>query len=402
MSMAAPVTATGLANARAVAMAGAQTSLAKGYYSPAFNPANLGLKANQMNGFQLIGAGVSVKNNSFTLDEYNTYTGARLSEADKQELLSKIPAEGLKFSADAEASALGFGFGKFAVSLSALGAAEVNLSREAIELLLNGNTFGDTLDFSDVYGEGYGLGSINFSYGHCLYKFTDRQLSVGATFKYIRGIGYEEVIEANGKAVTLSSGFEGSGSLVSRTSSGGSGVALDLGAALQINSNYTVGATFFNFLSAIKWSKETEEHRYTFAFDTVTLANMSNDLLFVSTDTTVPIGSFTTHLPSIIRVGLAKTSGSLLWALDWEQGFKKAAGSSATPRISAGGEYRVLRFLPLRAGFGVGGKQGTTYAGGFGLSFALFHLDLAVANYNAIIGPSGKGINFAVNGGFRF
>lgn len=399
---AAPASASGVANARATAMAGAYTSLAQGYYCSSFNPANLGLPSNQMNGFQLLGLGVAVKNNSFSLDDYNTYTGARLSENDKQELLSKIPAEGLIISADAEFNAIGVGMGNFAISLSAIAAAEINMGRAAMELLLNGNSFAETIDLSGIYGEGYGLGAMNISYGRRLYKSSDRQLSAGATFRYLKGYGYEEVTEANGQVVTLASGFEGAGSLVSRTASGGSGCALDLGAALQINKNYTVGATFFNFLSAIKWTEDTEEHRYTFVFDTVTAVNMSKDSLFTSTDATVPVGEFTTHLPSVIKVGLAKTRGSLLWAVDWEQGFKKAAGSSATPRISAGAEYRILRFLPLRAGFGMGGRQGATYAGGLGFDLSMFHLDLAVANYGAIIGSGGKGINFAVNGGFRF
>jgi hypothetical protein len=235
-----------------------------------------------------------------------------------------------------------------------------------------------------------------------MYKNADRQLAVGGTFKYLKGFGYEEITEANGEAVTLATGFEGAGTLASRTASGGSGYAIDIGAALQINKNYCLGATLFNFMSAMRWSEDTEEHRYTFAFDTVTMANMDDDSLFTSTDTTIAADAFTTSLPKVIRVGLAKTSGTLRWALDWEQGFEKAAGSSKNPRIAAGGEYQVLSFLPVRAGFGIGGKQGTTYAGGFGINAGVAHLDIGVANYNAVAGAGGKGINFAINGGFRF
>jgi len=394
--------ASGLSNARATAMAGAQISLARGYYCPSFNPANLGLHAYQMRGVQVIGLGVAVRNNSFSLDDYNNFTGARLSDADKQELLSKIPAEGLQVSADAELSAFGFGMGNFAASLSAIGAAEINLGRTPVELLLNGNAFAETIDLNGIYGEGYGLASLNLSYGHRLYKHLDRQFAVGATARLIKGLGYEEITEANGRAVTLSTGFEGAGSLVSRSATGGSGFALDLGAVLQINRTYTVGAGFYNFISAVQWHEGTEEHRYSFNFDTVTAVNMDDDSLITTSDTTVEVGSFTTHLPSTVRIGLAKTQGSLLWAVDWEQGFRQAAGSSPTPRISAGAEYRILRFLPIRAGFGLGGKQGATYAGGVGFDFPVFHVDLGVANYNAIAGSSGNGLNFAVNCGIQF
>jgi len=150
------------------------------------------------------------------------------------------------------------------------------------------------------------------------------------------------------------------------------------------------------------WNDETEEHHYQFEFDTLTAVNLDNDSMITTVDTSFAVAPFTTGIPSSIRVGLAKTKGALLWAVDWEQGFKLAAGSSPTPRVSTGAEYRVLSFLPLRAGFGLGGKLGATYAGGIGLDLALFELDLGVANYNALAGSAGKGLNFAVTGGLHF
>jgi hypothetical protein len=202
--------------------------------------------------------------------------------------------------------------------------------------------------------------------------------------------------------VTLATGFEGAGNIVTRTASGGTGFSVDLGATVQLNKKYTVGAAIYNFASALRWNKDTEEPHYQFAFDTLTVVNMDNDSLITTVDTVIAIDPFTTDLPSSIRVGMAKTRGQLLWAVDWEQGFKLAAGSSPTPRVSTGLEYRLLGFLPLRAGFGVGGKQGTTYAGGIGLNFSPVDLDVGVANYNAVMGSSGKGLNIAITGGIHF
>ncbi len=397
-----PSAASGLSNARAIGMAGAYTSLAAGYDCPSFNPANLGFESHRQNGLQLFGVGISISNNSFSLDDYNSYTGATLSESDKQELLDKIPAEGLKLVADAEASALAVGLNNFAISFSGIGAADINLGRAPLELLLQGNTMNDTIDLSDAYGEGFALASFNISYGRLLYTNIDRQLSVGGTFRYLRGLGYEEIIELNGEAATLATGFEGEGSLVARTATGGHGFAVDLGAALKLNQIYTVGLIFNNFLSVIKWNQNTEEHRYQFQFDTLTVVNMDRDSIIISSDTTIGIGPFSSHMPASLKAGLAKTNGKLLWALDWEQGFRRMAGSSPTPRISAGAEYRIASSLPIRAGMAIGGRQGTTFAGGLGFDFSRFYLDLAAANYKALVGPAGKGLNFAVNSGFRF
>jgi hypothetical protein len=400
--MAVPGAAAGLANARAMGMAGAYISLARGYDCSSFNPANLGLDGGRRSGLQLFGVGAAVSNNSFSLDDYNRYTGASLNEQDKDDLLDKIPAEGLKVSADAEVTAFGLSLGNMAISLSAIGAAEINMGRVPMELLLKGNTMADTVDLDGMYGDGFGLASFNFSYGQRLYKNYDRQLAVGGTFHYLQGLGYEEITQLNGHATTLITGYSGAGSLTSRTATGGSGYAVDLGAALKISKSYTVGVTCYNLYSHIRWDQETKEHHYSFAFDTLTLAMMDGDSLITSHDTTVAISPFTSELPSLIRVGLAHTAGRLLWAVDWEQGFKRGAGTSANPRVSAGSEFRLLSFLPLRAGMAVGGKTGMTYAAGLGLDFALVYLDFGMANYDAISAASGKGLTMGVQSGIRF
>jgi hypothetical protein len=394
--------ASGIANARAMGMAGAHTSMARGYVSPLFNPANLGLPGGGYNGVHLAGVGVSVSNNAFSLDDYNSYTGATLTEADKQKLLNKIPSEGLLLSADAEAMALAASLGNFAVSVTGHGAIEANLGRDAMELILNGNIIGDTIVLDGMYAEGLGYASLNLSYGTELYKAGNRTLATGATVRYIKGLGYEKVTEINGEAVTLGTGFSGLGEIAIQTATGGSGYALDLGAALQLDKNYTVGITFFNFLSHLSWNKDTEEHRYSFSFDTLTVTDFDDEELITSSDTTIELGNFSSNVPSFIKAGIAKTSGKFKWAVDWEQGFSRSAGTTGKPRISAGAETRLLSFFPVRGGFAVGGKQGTTFAGGFGFDAAMFYLDIGAASYNAIAGTSGKGLNLAVNTGIRF
>jgi len=396
------IQAAGMANARALGMAGSYTGLARGYDCPSFNPANLGFKSHQVTGLQIVGAGIAVSNNSFSLDDYNTYTGATLNDQDKQDLLDKIPDEGMELSFDAEVSALSLSMSNMAFSITAQATADINLGKAPMELLLQGNTMADTIILDGMYGAGFAVGAANFSYGQKILGIGSKELSVGANVKYLKGLGYEEVIELNGHAATLTTGFEGEGSLVARTATGGSGYGLDLGAALKLSSSVTVGATLFNAFSNITWNEETEEHRYTFYFDTLTVTEFGDDSVFVSEDTTVGIDEFSTSLPTTLKLGIAKNSGRLNWAVDWEQGFEMGAGTTTKPHISGGAEYRILSFLPLRAGFGTGGRRGTTYAGGLGLDLALCYIDVAAANYNAVIGSGGKGLNFAINTGIRF
>ena len=92
MLMATITDATGLSSARAVAMGGAHMGLAKGVYAPLYNPGNIGITDFRQKGLELASAGAEIRNNSFTLKDYNQYTGAILTEDDKSSILGKIPA----------------------------------------------------------------------------------------------------------------------------------------------------------------------------------------------------------------------------------------------------------------------------------------------------------------------
>jgi hypothetical protein len=392
----------GLSSARAVGMGGAYTGLAKGVYAPLYNPANLGLSGYRQFGIELAGAGAEISNNSFSLDDYNQYTGAILTDDDKSTILGKIPTEGLKISADIEASAMNISVGPLVFSLNGVAATEVNLGKDALELFLNGNGLSDTFSLNGMYSEAIAYASAGISYGKSIYKSGTRQLAIGATYKYLRGFGYERVTELRGGVITLETGFQGEGTMIAQTATGGTGYAVDIGAALKLSDNYTAGITIKNFLSNMTWNKETEEHGYHFQFDTLTLDNMDNDSLVVSDDYSINIPSFQSKLPSVMKVGLANTSGKLLWAIDWEQGFKLAPGASSKPRISIGAEYRLIGLLPLRAGYSIGGGKGTVVSGGTGLDFSLLYLDIAASNHSGFNFNKSKGLHLAVSAGLKF
>ncbi len=388
-------------SARSVAMGSSFTVLAQGVDAVKFNPANLGIKAYRENGVELVGVGANVANNAFTLNDYNSYTGAFLTDADKEDILDKIPSEGLQLTAEAEASALTVARGPFAFAIQGFGVADINLSKDVMELVLQGNTFADTIDMTGSYSEAVAIGAASLSYGTSIYTSGTRELAVGVTAKYLYGIAIERVTEMEGMVATWATGLEGSGRLVAQTATGGNGYALDLGATLKLNGRYAVGARIKNVISSMTWTDGTEEHGYNFSFDTMTVDNMEDDHV-VSDDYTREIGSFETDLPSVLNVGMAKTSGSLLWAIDWEQGFRRAYGTSSKPRISAGLEWAPVKALPLRAGYCTGGNKPTAFSFGSGFHMPVFYIDYAVVTGATLTGNSSKGLNFAVSTGLHF
>lgn len=394
--------AIGLSSARAVAMGGAYSGLAKGVYAPLYNPANIGLAGYRVNGLELAGLGAQITNNSFTLKDYNKYTGAILSESDKSAILGSIPSEGLQFSAEAEVSVMSLAMGPIVLSINGFAATEANIDKDIIELILRGNSLNDSISLNGMFSEAIAYGSVGLSYGRSIYKSGTRQVAVGTTVRYIRGFAYEKVTNISGELVTFSTGFQGEGSMTARTSTGGSGYSLDIGGSFRLNDNYVCGLTFSNLLSSINWNNGTEEHYYHFQFDTLNLANMSNDSIIVTDDYSKEISGFKSTLPVIMRLGMANISGKLTWAVDWIQGFKLAPGSSSKPRLAAGLEYRFIRLLPLRFGYSLGGGKGAGISGGFGLDFKLFYIDLAVSNHSTFNLNATKGLHVAAATGLRF
>lgn len=389
------------ASARAVGMGGAHIGLAMGVDAARYNPANLGLAGYQSRGIELFGLGANISNNAFSLGDYNKYTGAFLTDGDKDYLLGRVPDEGLSVVADVEAAALATSSGPlvFSVALEAL--ADANVSKDVIDLILNGNSFADVIDLTGTYLDAVGYVSAGLSYGMPIYEAGTRQVAVGATVKYIKGLAVERIVDLEGMLATYATGFSGDGYLTSQTSTGGTGYALDIGAAIRLNDSYTAGWRVKNFLSTVSWTRETEEHGYLFSFDTMTVENMNEDYI-VSDDYTKDIPPFSTTLPSVMTVGLARTSGSLLWALDWEQGFRRAAGSSSKPRIAGGVEWWVTPVIPLRGGFATGGSENTAFSVGTGLNLPLFYLDLALVTGTGFSPYSAKELNFALSTGFHF
>ena len=389
-----------LTSARSVAMGGALTALADGVDAAKFNPANLGLSGYQITSLELISAGINISNNSFTLSDYNNDTGAALSTADKDDIMNKSPKEGLSLKAGAEASAMSLSVGKFVFSISAVGAADISLNKDILELVFYGNTFSDSITVDGSYSDGLAYAQAGLSYGHRIYQAGQRELSIGTTIKYISGLVVEEMIELNGVAVTLMTGFEGQGRMVARTASGGSGYGIDIGAALRLNQHYTIGLRVENALGKISWNNNAEEHIYEFNLDTLTVGN-SGDIVY-STDTTISIASFSTRLPAVMNLGIANTSGKLRWAVDWEQGFNRAPESSTKPRLSIGFEWLQLGMMPLRFGMSSGGNKGSNFSFGSGIDLSPVYLDFAAVTGTSFSMYSAKGLKLAISTGIRF
>ncbi len=396
----------GQSNPRSMAMGGAYTALAYGLEAGFYNPANLGLSLNRNFSLDLVTIGAEIKNNSFSLKDYNEYNGRYWNDGDKQAILDRIPAEGLRLNGVAEAAGLNFSIWRLAFNFRGRGESLLQLHKDPFELLLFGNEIRPGVTLNNNRGEAIAYCDASISYGQPLLKWAGGEFAVGATFHYIYGFAHEEIIEASGGVFTTDTGFVGDAQAVVRSALGGSGQAVDLGASMVFAKNWTISAGLENLYSKIKWNNETEETRFTFHMDPVTLETLldseDDDSLTETSDTTYSISPFATTLPANFKLGIAKIGKKLTLAFDWSQATSSKYSHSTNPRVAGGLEYKPIGFLPLRIGAATGGNKGTILSGGLGLHFGPLHMDMAIAGCGSFVPAASKGVAFAYGIGLRF
>jgi len=392
---------SGISNARSVAMGGAYTAIARGIESPSWNPANLALSGKNKYHFNLVSLGLGLNNNSFDKNQYGLYNGKYLTSEDKQNILASIPTEGLRLDLGTEVQALGLAFGPLALNATGFAVSDLTLSKEIVDLVLNGNEFDRVYNIGDTGGEGWAASSFGVSLGLPIIKNANFEFAVGGSVKYLRGFAYAKVKEAT---TTMSSNFDGiqtNGRVVIDRAFGGSGFAIDAGAAAR-KGNWSLSLGLSNFSNYITWNQETKSFIYEFSADSVSVERIADsdiDSVFTDSEETVEIEPFTTKLPAELRFGIARATKRFTFGVDFRKAFKNAPGVSTKPRFALGTEFRLIHFLPLRSGVSFGGKQGFTPSAGFAFDFSLFSWDFAVASPG---GFSGKGLAFAYNWMFRF
>jgi len=184
-----------ISNARSIGLAGAYVGLAKGVDAPLWNPANLGLSPEGRLSVTIFNFGVSVFNNSFSKQQYEKYNGAYWSENDIEDILNSIPNDGMKLSFDGAGQIASFSSGRIAFSIEALVESKVKLVKDFFDLVLYTNTNKSEHIFDDCEGEAWGIMSYNLSGALPISVPYFQQFSIGATVKYLQGMGYFKIME---------------------------------------------------------------------------------------------------------------------------------------------------------------------------------------------------------------
>ena len=389
-----------LSNARALGLAGAYSAVGSGAESPWTNPANLSFdKAHPFN-LTFLGVGIGVSNSAFSVAEYNRYNGAYLGKQYKKDILKSIPSSGLVIDSRGELGIVGIGIRRFAFGVSLINAGYANIAKDLFELALTGNELNRTYAFNPIRGDALSALCFAVSYGAPVRTSLKNisRLGLGMTLKYYHGFGFAEMVHSHASSLTEYSSAAMDGDLELRTAQGGDGVGLDLGVAAGLYENYSISITLKNALNTIQWSKKTQRmdasfSLYTTGIEEIVTGKGEVDSILVSDDTTRNVARFSSRLPFVLNIGVAREIGRFELALEWKQGFKNSALSSRTPEFAFGCEYKLSKIIRLRLGQGIGGKKGYLFAYGIGLRFGSFQWDMAGCSMRGMPwNPAGIGL----------
>jgi hypothetical protein len=383
---------TASAQVRMDALAGSGSALLNGI--DVVNPALLAV--HRGGGIRIAGFTVGLSNNSFSVNDYNTYNGEAWDDARKQEILDKIPGA-FEYRTNVLVGAPSVSVGRFAFTTRARVGALGALPEAVFDLALNGNIVGRDYTFDTAKAEGIAIGEARLSYGRSfdvgrLGRYGNGRYGFGISLKYLYGGAYGKLEDAHGFIRTDPDRIRGEGIFRTRSALGGSGLAMDLGTCRDIGRRWMVSFTLQDLFASVKWNHETEENTDTLLVTNGNMEELDNgEDAYVERDGKRDIPAFKTKIPGSMVVGVARSSGMFSYAADWEQGFGESALTHSGARLAVGGEMRPLRVFALRAGLSAGGKDERSASFGLGLNLGL-RLDLSVSNKGGFLPSNSRGI----------
>lgn len=371
---------------RALGMGGAYIGMARGYEALAVNPANLGLADNPRwsVAFPAVTAAGTLLGPSLgdLPDLFAAIDEEQVGAAD--DILALIPDGGTEGQFDLRAPLASLQIGAFALGVSYGSIGQHTIGRDIVELFVDGyeegradyavgNTAGSRLTYWDVA----------LAFGH---RFGP--LSIGATGHYLRGGTamqsrmYEPRVDLELEDIEVN--------YVSVRARGGTGYALDFGAALQPTRSITISGSVASAVSRLDWSEDLLVRDFVLdraTIDTMSVMNLA-DAYSATEEALDPTGAslraletadglyHEAYFPAVANVGmnwrpLARTDLGLAYREQLTAG--RLAGR--WDREISVGIQQKLPLILVRLGYASNLDEGTLLSGG--LSLGPIHLGAA-------------------------
>jgi hypothetical protein len=432
---------SGTIDAKSMSLGKTYNANSSGIYSIGINPANMMFSPAHHFEFSTVfpvpAISMKMGNNFMSFNDFNYFFGgdngnARiLTPADKQRL-SDLFVDGGRVFADVsvnEFSAMykaASNVGAFALSMVDYVGVSFTVPKSIIELGLNGNQPQQVYSFNDAATKSWWIRTYALSYARELPEIDQKifdKIAVGVSLKMVNGFSYTGMDHINNSLSTgASNQINGNADMMgyaafspsfgsvydfdtSNTSANmsffpkpaGSGFGFDLGVAASMYEVWRFSLAVTD-IGSINWNNNAAKYSGSGNFSITDLTDkdqldtVKNKMMGKGES----ISGFSTGLPTALRVGVSYNlnyfvPGSMLLAVDYNQGFNDFPGNSKNPRFSLGIDWAPSGGFSLRTGITVGGIDGFGWALGVGLDGSLVELNLATSDMNQFVsGNSAK------------
>jgi hypothetical protein len=385
----------------AQALAGAYTARVLGPEAAVWEPA--ALRGPDAPRVQLLlgGVGATAATNGVSLDLYNRVSGAFLDGALKQEIMSALPADGLRVRAQGEATPVGLSVAGVGVAAHVRAQGSARLPRDLADLALYGNDVERSYSFAGI--EGGGLATAGVVAGTALALRAPHgmtHLAVGASLEDIVTARGAEVMHADGAITTSAEALSGQGEIAYRVGETGHGFGATVGVEAASGDRWRA-AFALRSIGSVHFTSGTLYHR-SFNVDTLTIDEGDGaDIVTTSSDSTT-ISGYNVALPTSAAAGCAYRLGPTLVSADVQVALRRSPGAQSGVGGSVGVELWPHGVVHLRTGVGAGTPLGFRVGAGAGLTAGPLLFDLAAMHYGAPSPSATRGIGVAGSLGLRF
>lgn len=449
----------GVTDAISSSMGNTYITNSTGVYSIGKNPANLMFSEDNHFEFATVlpfpNFGVYAGADFMTFEEFNYYFGGEevngevqgryLTDEDKTNLKNLFEEGGITtigasinyfsfmYKADKDIGAFGF-------SISDNFGFSFDFPAGIVDLALEGNPIGSVYSFDGAHVRASYYRDYTLSYAR---EFTDlfdgtfEMFSAGLSMKIIQGFAYIETERMNSSIETgpnsqlitkgdvlIHSAFSpdfgveydfdstdvGESNVSPFPTPAGSGFGVDLGFAVKLDDIWTFGLAITD-IGSINFTERVAEYKSDKALILEDISNQEerDSLSEVLKGEGSLVDEVSSALPTVLRMGasaridklVGQFPGTLLVALDYNQGFNNKIRNSTTPRFSLGAEWRPFASWPIRTGFSFGGRDGAAWSLGTGVDFGVLEMNISAFRFGNLLAANNAS-KFSVAFGSRW
>ena len=442
----------GIVDAKSMSLGKTYNANTDGIYSIGINPANMMFSPSSH--FELTtvlplpALSMRVGTNFMSFDDFSYFfggdngTGRYLNQADKDRLFGLFANSGKVFM-NASVTPLAFMYkanaqvGAFGFSMADFIGGGFTVPKALIDLGLNGNNPSKVYSFDDVDAQGWWIREYSLSYARELPEIPQNifdKITAGISIKMVQGFAYfgvdhvnSSLTTGNGNALSVKSEwmiksafspdfgkvYDFDSLNTSKSSVGpflkpaGTGMGFDFGISAAYDKVWRFSLSITD-IGKITWDQYTAEYSgngnlsITDLTDSTQRQNLTDSLRGKGHSTS----GFTTDLPTAFRMGASYLlneyiPGTMLLALDYNQGFNNVPGNSKIARWSLGADWAPFGWLNVRTGFSVGGIDGFGWAFGLGFNTGTLEFMFASSDMNQVVAGNGAKM-FTVSIGSRW